>query len=92
MDVVVYKITAARTVEEGILALQEKKRLLAQHAIDGAAAASEGKGGMNLDMTELLALFKPGAAGVRDEYGESTADDRWSSQQSSQGSLLKGRW
>ena len=91
VNVVVYKITVARTVEEGILALQEKKRLLAEHAIEGAAAAADNKkGGMNLDMNELLALFKPGATTVnsKGEYGDSTEDvETYKSQ-----SLLKRRW
>ncbi|PSS03487.1 SNF2 family N-terminal domain-domain-containing protein [Coniella lustricola] len=66
IDVVVYKITVADTVEERILNLQEKKRLLAEHAIDGAGTGSR-RGGtgnkqkekeaLKLSLEELLSLF-----------------------------------
>lgn len=51
-DVVVYKFTIKGTVEERIIALQEKKRELAKVAIEG------GKGIAKLSMSDILALFK----------------------------------
>ncbi|KAG9232327.1 SNF2 family N-terminal domain-containing protein [Amylocarpus encephaloides] len=53
IDVIVYKITVANSVEERILDLQEKKRELAKQTIEG------GKGGVGkLGMKEILSLFK----------------------------------
>jgi len=50
---VVYKITIKHTVEERILALQEKKRELAKQTIEG------GKGGAGkLGMKEIMQLFR----------------------------------
>ena len=57
MDVVVYKLTVKDTVEERILALQEKKRLLAQHAIEGGM--KKNKDALKLSLQDLLNLFKP---------------------------------
>lgn len=51
-DVVVYRLTIHSTVEERILDLQEAKRKLAKAAIEG------GKAKMNLDMKDILALFR----------------------------------
>ena len=51
VDVVVYKITIADSVEERILDLQEKKRALAEAAIEGKAAAK-------LSMQDILKLFR----------------------------------
>ncbi|MCJ1400553.1 hypothetical protein MMC11_003759 [Xylographa trunciseda] len=51
VDVVVYKITIAGSVEERILDLQEKKRALAAAAIEGQAVAK-------LSMQDILNLFK----------------------------------
>ena len=53
VDVVIYKITIANSVEERILALQEKKRELATQAIEGGKGAA-GK----LGMKEMLQLFR----------------------------------
>ncbi|KAI9726693.1 MAG: hypothetical protein M1834_008958 [Cirrosporium novae-zelandiae] len=61
VDVVVYKITVANTVEERILALQEKKRLL-------ASAAIEGKGGAKLSMKDVLALFRRDAEALHGDF------------------------
>ncbi|RYP81554.1 hypothetical protein DL770_005856 [Monosporascus sp. CRB-9-2] len=63
VDVVVYKLTVERTVEERILDLQGRKRLLAEQAIEGAAAAAAGKNGkrkgaLGLGLKEMLDLFK----------------------------------
>ncbi|RYP03025.1 hypothetical protein DL765_010625 [Monosporascus sp. GIB2] len=69
VDVVVYKLTVSRTVEERILDLQGRKRLLAEQAIEGAAAAAgargaKGKGALGLGLKEMLDLFKHvGASG-----------------------------
>ncbi|MCJ1243577.1 hypothetical protein MMC30_000774 [Trapelia coarctata] len=51
VDVVVYKITIANSVEERILDLQEKKRALASAAIEGKAVAK-------LSMQDILNLFR----------------------------------
>ena len=59
MDVVVYKITIKDTVEERIVALQEKKRELANAAI-------EGKGVGKLSMKDILALFRRDAEHLPD--------------------------
>ena len=50
-DVVVYKLTIANTVETRILELQEKKRALANAAIEGKAVAK-------LSMKDILNLFR----------------------------------
>jgi hypothetical protein len=52
--VIVYKITIENSVEERILELQEKKRELANQAIEGSAKANVGK----LGMKEILQLFR----------------------------------
>lgn len=57
MDVVVYKLTVKNTVEERILELQEKKRLLAMHAIEGGM--KKNKDSLKLSLQDLLNLFKP---------------------------------
>lgn len=51
VDVVVYKLTIANTVEERILALQDKKRALAEAAIEGKAVGK-------LSMKDILNLFR----------------------------------
>ena len=51
-DVVVYKLTVKNTVEERILALQEKKRALASAAIEGKEKVGK------LSMKDILNLFK----------------------------------
>ena len=48
---VVYKITIANSVEERIVDLQDKKRLLAGAAIEGQAAAK-------LSLQDMLKLFR----------------------------------
>ena len=50
-DVVVYKLTVQKTVEERILELQEKKRALAEAAIEGKNAVGK------LTMKDILKLF-----------------------------------
>ncbi|KAL7799196.1 SNF2 family N-terminal domain-containing protein [Trichoderma ceciliae] len=55
VDVVVYKLTVTETVEEGILDLQEKKRLLAEQTIEGSSR----KGALKLGLNEIIDLFKP---------------------------------
>lgn len=51
-DVVVYKLTVKDTVEARILDLQEKKRALAEAAIEGKQAVGK------LSMKDILALFR----------------------------------
>ena len=60
VDVVVYKLTVRGTVEERILALQERKRLLAAQAIEGGSK----KAGVKVGLQELMALFR------HDHHGE----------------------
>lgn len=54
---VVYKLTVEDTVEERILELQEKKRLLALHAIEGGS--KKNKDALKLSLQDLMNLFKP---------------------------------
>ena len=55
-DVVVYKLTIAGSVEQRILALQDKKRELAKAAIEGGAA-DKNAGVSKLTMGDILKLF-----------------------------------
>ncbi|KAI1429857.1 SNF2 family N-terminal domain-containing protein [Xylaria sp. FL1777] len=64
VDVIVYKLTVENTVEERILELQEKKRLLAETAIENGAK----KESLKLGLKEMLDLFKHmGGGGDRDD-------------------------
>lgn len=56
VDVTVYKLTVADTVEERIIDLQDKKRLLAEQAIEGGAK----KRAANLGLQEMIDLFRSG--------------------------------
>lgn len=59
VDVVVYKLTVRGTVEARILELQEKKRLLAQTAVEGSTERGKKKGqGLKLGLQEILDLFR----------------------------------
>ncbi|TRM67085.1 SNF2 family N-terminal domain-containing protein [Schizophyllum amplum] len=51
----IYKLKVNGTVEDRILALQEKKRELTRAALSGEKVKN-----LRLDMNELLALFRPG--------------------------------
>ncbi|SZE99832.1 unnamed protein product [Blumeria hordei] len=53
-DVIIYKITISKTVEERILELQDKKRALANDTIEGGKSGGVSKLGMN----EIMQLFK----------------------------------
>lgn len=55
VDVVVYKLTIENSVEQRILDLQEKKRLLAQAAIESGARK---EGGLKLGLKEMMELFR----------------------------------
>ncbi|KAI1458127.1 SNF2 family N-terminal domain-containing protein [Annulohypoxylon moriforme] len=55
VDVVVYKLTIENSVEERILELQEKKRLLAEAAIESGAKR---EGGLKLGLKEMMELFR----------------------------------
>lgn len=63
VDVVVYKLTIAKTVEERILDLQEAKRKLANAAIEGGKAINK------LSMKDIMNLFR------RDAEHEHPVDD-----------------
>ncbi|KAL2197972.1 SNF2 family N-terminal domain-containing protein [Corynascus similis CBS 632.67] len=58
VDVVVYKLTVADTVEARILELQDKKRRLAEATIEGGTQAKAKKGQLKLGLQEILELFK----------------------------------
>ena len=79
VDVVVYKLTVAGTVEERILDLQDRKRLLANQTIEGAAAGKKKREAMGLGLKEMLELFRPTGAGAGGRGGGSrdggAADD-----------------
>lgn len=68
-DVTVYKLTVAATVEERILQLQEKKRQLAEQAIEGGMK----KNAFKLGIAEMLDLFKHGES--KDFAGEYEAKE-----------------
>jgi hypothetical protein len=67
-----------KTVEERILELQEKKRLLAEQTIEGVGAGGGAAGGANknamkLGLNDIIDLFRPTATAM---YGQgSTAGD-----------------
>ncbi|CAK7221925.1 hypothetical protein SCUCBS95973_004666 [Sporothrix curviconia] len=64
VDVTIYKLTVADTVEQRILALQDKKRLLAAQALEASTAAGRGKkDALKLGLKELMDLFKHDARG-----------------------------
>ncbi|KAK3504003.1 SNF2 family N-terminal domain-containing protein [Neurospora crassa] len=84
VDVVVYKLTVRGTVEARILELQEKKRLLAQTAVEGSTERGGNKKkkgqGLKLGLQEILDLFKHdgsraihGADNGESGYGEENA-------------------
>ena len=64
-DVTVYRFTIRDSVEERILALQEKKRELAEAAIEG------GKASNNLSMKDIMQLFHGDAEHSGDHHGDS---------------------
>lgn len=84
VDVVVYKLTVAHTVEERIIDLQDKKRQLAEQAIDTGAK----KGALKLGLNELIDLFKPGthlnngAGGGLESYHEDAGEQQFQRAQS----------
>lgn len=70
MDVVVYKLTAANTVEARIIDLQERKRLLAEQAIDSGSK----KDALKLGLAELIDLFKPGGHAPAPHYNTAVTE------------------
>ncbi|KAJ4140132.1 hypothetical protein NW768_001485 [Fusarium equiseti] len=58
VDVIIYKLTVSQTVEERILELQEKKRELAEQAIEGGMR----KEALKLGLNEIINLFKTGSS------------------------------
>ncbi|KAL8804932.1 MAG: hypothetical protein Q9182_002242 [Xanthomendoza sp. 2 TL-2023] len=69
VDVTIYKLTVAHTVEARILELQEKKRELAKQAIEGGAKSAAGK----LSLKDLMNLFRRDAE--HDHRHQHHADD-----------------
>lgn len=65
VDVKVFRLTIRDSVEERIIELQERKRELAKHAIEGGDAAGK------LSMEDILGLFKQDAL-----HGEHDEKDR----------------
>ncbi|KAK0640974.1 SNF2 family N-terminal domain-containing protein [Cercophora newfieldiana] len=74
VDVVVYKLTVAGTVEARILELQNKKRLLAEATIEGGMRKRD-KNALKLGLKEILDLFKHDVA-RRGIEGEDLVDPR----------------
>lgn len=68
-----YKLTVKGTVEERILELQEKKRLLAMHAIEGGM--KKNKDSLKLSLQDLLNLFKPRTDGDNNNAQGGGPDD-----------------
>ncbi|KAK5123572.1 hypothetical protein LTR85_002610 [Meristemomyces frigidus] len=66
VDVKVFRLTIRETVEERIIALQERKRELAKAAIEGAGNKGVGK----LSMQEILGLFKHDAQATEEQNKE----------------------
>lgn len=64
-----YKITIEDTVEERILELQEKKRELANQAIEGGKNQNAGK----LGMKEIMQLFRRDAEHAPPQRGDATS-------------------
>ncbi|KAL8860538.1 MAG: hypothetical protein Q9178_002890 [Gyalolechia marmorata] len=64
VDVTIYKLTVANTVEARILELQDKKRQLAKQAIEGGGKAAAGK----LSMKDILNLFRRDAEHEHDHH------------------------
>ncbi|KAI2772759.1 SNF2 family N-terminal domain-containing protein [Daldinia loculata] len=74
VDVVVYKLTVENSVEERILELQQKKRLLAEATIEGGAR----KESLKLGIKEMMDLFKHvGRESTGGDYGDD--DERFNS-------------
>ena len=70
VDVTVYRLTVADTVEERIIDLQNKKRLLAEQTIEGGA--KNGGKGLELALEDIVDLFKPG--GYQHDDGQDDGD------------------
>lgn len=70
VDVVVYRLTVEATVEARILALQDRKRLLAQAAIEGGAR----KEALKLGLKEMLDLFRHVGKGTTADDGDYDGD------------------
>jgi hypothetical protein len=79
--VVVYKLTVEQTVEERILDLQEKKRLLAETAIEGGMK----KNVLKLGFNEIMDLFR------RDHQGDPTAGSQVDATIVPKGTVLKAK-
>jgi SNF2 family DNA or RNA helicase len=65
VDVKVFRLTIRNSVEERIISLQERKRELAKHAIEGGEAAGK------LSLKDILGLFRHDA-----DHGDHDAKDR----------------
>lgn len=85
IDVVVYKLTVQETVEERIIDLQEKKRLLAETAIEGGMK----KNVLKLGFNEIMDLFR------RDHHGDQAGSSQGFQQDESvvvpRGTVLKAK-
>ena len=61
----VYRLTVADTIEERIIDLQDKKRLLAEQTIEGGA--KNGGKGLKLALEDIVNLFRAGGYQHDDE-------------------------
>lgn len=86
IDVIVYKLTVEKTVEERILALQEKKRLLAETAIEGGMK----KDAFKLGFKEIMDLFRRDPAGGATDDSFVETQPRTSARSSKQGTPETG--
>ncbi|KAK4199749.1 putative ATP-dependent helicase [Triangularia verruculosa] len=75
VDVVVYKLTVKDTVEARIVALQDKKRMLAEATIEGGMRR-KGKGQLKLGLQEILDLFRHDARASLGGGDEEGSDER----------------
>lgn len=71
IDVNVYRLTVANSIEERIVALQDKKRELAEQAIEGGMK----KGAFKLGINEIIDLFKPGHHEQQQHQQQSTGGE-----------------
>lgn len=76
-----YKLTVKSTVEERIINLQEKKRMLAEQTIEGGMK----KGAFKLGLNEIIDLFKTThTENNADEYLSGTGDVRQAARDAAQ--------
>lgn len=86
VDVIIYKLTVEQTVEERILELQEKKRLLAETAIEGGMK----KDVLKLGFKEIMDLFRRDGGQQQQQQPQGHESDRpGASRSSSQSDVMR---